>query len=681
MHLTASEQSNHATQKKQSVTKQNDENVPPNTMKPNPSKRGFDSPTARSPVATPQPLGSPLPIFGKRSNLLYNLPAKNGTGLPSISHPPTHIVWKCPQKEALYMPNRSGLVARIRSYDQYRQQNSDQTHNKVIYDALTTPLELPTGSPSSDAVEGVGAALVFESRFESGNLRRAVQVFDYEYDLVVQPDINTNRHTQWFYFRVSNTIANQRYRFNIVNMLKKDSLANKGMRPLMYSERDAKTHGIGWRRCGFDVCYYQNEMKRSVKGYYFTYTFSVTFRHTADTVYFAYCYPYTYTDFQQDLSEIERDPRRTRTIRRRNLCHTLANNGADLLTITEFNCPAVEIAKRKVIILSARVHPGESNSSYMMKGIVDMLTSDDHHARELRKSFVFKLVPMLNPDGVINGNYRCSLAGVDLNRQWKSPNRHLHPTIYHLKNLIVQNHEERRLFFYCDLHGHSRKHNIFMYGCSTNAVSSEEKLFPWLLNKRCCKFSFQDSFFGIDKNKESTARVVVWKECGLANSYTLEASFAGATAGEYCGYHFDTTALQQMGVEFLRALHDFSKMDTDEFNSLRADIGLFTSCVKPSSFLDSDEEASEELTSKGKKSRRKRSSKTNVESRRAHSAKDKSNMTSSKSSRGRQVVRPRFRKSQLSESANQEKRRKRTQKPSRNQKPTPPRRLPPIFGV
>lgn len=27
-------------------------------------------------------------------------------------------------------------------------------------------------------------------------------------------------------------------------------------------------------------------------------------------------------------------------------------------------------------------------------------------------------VPMLNPDGVINGNYRCNLAGFDLNRSF-----------------------------------------------------------------------------------------------------------------------------------------------------------------------------------------------------------------------------------------------------------------------
>jgi hypothetical protein len=28
---------------------------------------------------------------------------------------------------------------------------------------------------------------------------------------------------------------------------------------------------------------------------------------------------------------------------------------------------------------------------------------------------------MLNPDGVIHGNYRCSLAGIDLNRVWDNP--------------------------------------------------------------------------------------------------------------------------------------------------------------------------------------------------------------------------------------------------------------------
>jgi hypothetical protein len=66
--------------------------------------------------------------------------------------------------------------------------------------------------------------LVFESRMESGNLRRAIQVYPHEYDLILRPDINTRGHTQWFYFSVSNTRRNIPYKFNVINLVKGDSL-------------------------------------------------------------------------------------------------------------------------------------------------------------------------------------------------------------------------------------------------------------------------------------------------------------------------------------------------------------------------------------------------------------------------------------------------------------------------
>ena len=67
-------------------------------------------------------------------------------------------------------------------------------------------------------------------------------------------------------------------------------------------------------------------------------------------------------------------------------------------------------------MLSSRVHPGESNSSFMMEGLVDFIMGNEREAKLLRDIFVFKIVPMINPDGVIVGNYRCSLGGYDLNR-------------------------------------------------------------------------------------------------------------------------------------------------------------------------------------------------------------------------------------------------------------------------
>jgi len=87
-----------------------------------------------------------------------------------------------------------------------------------------------------------------------------------------------------------------------------------------------------------------------------------------------------------------------------------------MLIVTNFGSAPEDIAIRKAIILTARVHPGESNASYMMKGCIDFLVGDDPKAIFLRSTYVFKIIPMLNPDGVIVGNYRCSLVGVDLNR-------------------------------------------------------------------------------------------------------------------------------------------------------------------------------------------------------------------------------------------------------------------------
>lgn len=74
---------------------------------------------------------------------------------------------------------------------------------------------------------------------------------------------------------------------------------------------------------------------------------------------------------------------------------------------------------------------------------------------------------MLNPDGVIYGNYRSSLLGVDLNRRWKNPSKYLHPTIYYAKSLIkfLNSKKKSNVVMTCDFHGHSRKNNFFMYAC------------------------------------------------------------------------------------------------------------------------------------------------------------------------------------------------------------------------
>lgn len=47
----------------------------------------------------------------------------------------------------------------------------------------------------------------------------------------------------------------------------------------------------------------------------------------------------------------------------------------------------------------------------MIEGAMDYLLEDSFEARFLREHCVFKILPMINVDGVIHGNNRCSLVG------------------------------------------------------------------------------------------------------------------------------------------------------------------------------------------------------------------------------------------------------------------------------
>jgi hypothetical protein len=145
---------------------------------------------------------------------------------------------------------------------------------------------------------------------------------------------------------------------------------------------------------------------------------------------------------------------------------------------------------------------------------------------------------MLNPDGVIYGNYRCSLLGVDLNRRWINPSKILHPTIYYTKQLVKMMDIDRSVEIFTDIHGHSRKFNIFMYACAFPECSLDArnnsmiKVFPSILNEKVDAFSLKDCRFANEKEKEATARMVMFKEFSILNAFTLEASFFGTEPPE-----------------------------------------------------------------------------------------------------------------------------------------------------
>ncbi len=203
----------------------------------------------------------------------------------------------------------------------------------------------------------------------------------------------------------------------------------------------------------------------------------------------------------------------------------------------EFTLPdQVPLSKyKKYIIVCSRVHPGETNASFIMQGFMKFITSPTiPEAIELRKRIIFKIVPMTNPDGVIVGNYRTSLSGSDLNRQFIAPNIKLHPTVCAIKSLvseIIRNAKEREpISSFIDIHGHSRKKSIFIYGPYFplhNERYLKMRVLPKLLSERTDMFRFYSCKFRIQKSKLKAARVVLWKEFNIMNCFTLEASFHG----------------------------------------------------------------------------------------------------------------------------------------------------------
>ena len=91
-------------------------------------------------------------------------------------------------------------------------------------------------------------------------------------------------------------------------------------------------------------------------------------------------------------------------------------HGVPLITITSSASVdnSIPMVKRKLVFLTARVHPGETNSSWIMKGLMDYLVSSDITAKDACARIVFKIVPMLNVEGVINGWCDCEFAKATL---------------------------------------------------------------------------------------------------------------------------------------------------------------------------------------------------------------------------------------------------------------------------
>lgn len=94
--------------------------------------------------------------------------------------------------------------------------------------------------------------------------------------------------------------------------------------------------------------------------------------------------------------------------------------------------------------------------------------------------------------------------------------------------MILNQKETRQIALICDFHGHSARHNVFMYGNKIENDPKACKLFPFILSRVSPIFNYNYCNFKMQKNKKGTARINLFEELGsISNIFTMEASFSG----------------------------------------------------------------------------------------------------------------------------------------------------------
>lgn len=78
----------------------------------------------------------------------------------------------------------------------------------------------------------------------------------------------------------------------------------------------------------------------------------------------------------------------------------------------------VGVTTTRQVVLLGRQHPPETTGAIALQAFTERLLEDDKLTRLYRSRYSTIVVPLLNPDGVVNGHWRHNMGQMDLNRDW-----------------------------------------------------------------------------------------------------------------------------------------------------------------------------------------------------------------------------------------------------------------------
>jgi murein tripeptide amidase MpaA len=264
------------------------------------------------------------------------------------------------------------------------------------------------------------AAVTVTTSFEGGNLGRVEQVAPNHLRCAVKGQADQagrNRQANWYYFRLDG-LPKGEFQIDFTDLVGEYNFrpgshaVTRNTRPVFSYDDRTWTH-FSDQQASWD----EKEVRLTIR-----------FKPERGTMWIAHTAPYTKRELGRLLDT--RHP----YLRQESIGKTFRGRDFPLLTITDTSVP--ETAK-KVVWLMARQHGWETGTSWVADGAVRFLLSSDPEALKLRRSTVFKILSMFDPDGVAEGAVRFNVNGYDNNRNWDTVDAKLMPEIAAAKNAML----------------------------------------------------------------------------------------------------------------------------------------------------------------------------------------------------------------------------------------------------
>lgn len=244
-------------------------------------------------------------------------------------------------------------------------------------------------------------AISFHRDFEGGSVGvvEAVGPDQFRCHVLGQTDYRgRNRQATWYYFRIDGA-RGRVLRLSLTNLVgeyndKPGAVAMNAQTIPVFS-----FDNLHWRH--FPAMDWDEEAKQA----------TVQLRVEQDRVWIAHVPPYLLSRLERLLAEVQQAPQ----AQVERIGQSVQGRPLYLVTIA---APNEGSAAKPCVWIIARQHAWEAPTSFVVEGAVRFLMSDDPQAVRLRRQLVFKLVPTMDPDGLVNGHVRFNALGYDLNRHW-----------------------------------------------------------------------------------------------------------------------------------------------------------------------------------------------------------------------------------------------------------------------